>query len=169
MTKVRVGSGVSVRGGRPSNIKVSEDGDFRASTPEINFTGSGVDVSNDSTNNRVNVNISDVGQALINDPTVIVDGSSISLTTAEHTLTTSQATITVTDSYTGDYCGLRLTLSGITQVVLTFSTGTSLCSFGGTASGDSTMTVTGVSGDRVEIHRKKLGTNYTYVGLNVGQ
>lgn len=106
---------------------------------------------------------------LTNTPTAIVDGSSISLTTAEHTLSTAQATITVTDSYTGDYCGLRLTLNGITQVVLTFSTGTALCAFGGIASGDNTMTVTGVAGDRVEIHRKKLGTNYTYVGLNVGQ
>lgn len=108
-------------------------------------------------------------QALTNTPTVIVDGAAISLTTAEHTLSTAQATITVTDSYTGDYCGLRLTLSGITEVVLTFSTGTALCAFNGTPSGNNTMTVTGAAGDRVEIHRKKLGTNYTYIGLNAGQ
>lgn len=112
-------------------------------------------------------------QALTNTPTAIVDGAAISLTTAEHTLSTAQATITVTDSYTGDYCGLRLTLSGISQVILTFSTGTALCAYNDgttiTVSGDNTMTVTGVAGDRVEIHRKKLGTNYTYVGLNVGQ
>lgn len=106
---------------------------------------------------------------LTNAPTVITDGAAISLTTAEHTLSTAQATITVTDSYAPDYCGLRLTLSGISQVVLTFATGTALCVFGGTASGNNTMTVTGVAGDRVEISRKKLGTNYTYIGLNVGQ
>lgn len=57
MTKVRVGSGVGVKGGRPSNIKVSEDGAFKGSQPEINFTGAGVNVSNDATNNKVNVDI----------------------------------------------------------------------------------------------------------------
>lgn len=114
-------------------------------------------------------NIGYVPARVNNDPTVIVDGAAISLTTAEHTLSTAQATISVTDSCTDDYSGLRLTLNGITQVVLTFVTGTALCAFNGTASGNNTMTVTGVAGDRVEIHRKKLGTNYTYVALNVGQ
>lgn len=54
MTKVRVGAGVRTSSGRPSNIKVSEDGVFKGSQPEINFA-SGFNVTNDTTNNRVNV------------------------------------------------------------------------------------------------------------------
>lgn len=56
MTKIRVGSGIQVKTGRPSNIKVSEDGNFKGSQPEINFTGN-ANVTNDPTNNRVNVDI----------------------------------------------------------------------------------------------------------------
>lgn len=107
--------------------------------------------------------------ALTNTPTTITDGATITLTTAEHTLSTAQAAISVTDNYTGDYCGVRLTLSGITACTLTFVTGTAFGVFNGTASGDNTMAITGVAGDVVEISRKKLGTVYTYVGLNRGQ
>lgn len=105
----------------------------------------------------------------INTPTAITDGATITLTTAEHTLSTAQAAISVTDNYTGDYCGVRLTLSGITACTLTFVTGTAFGVFNGTASGDNTMAITGVAGDVIEISRKKLGTVYTYVGLNRGQ
>lgn len=60
MTKVRVGSGVNVRGGRPSTIKVSEDGSFKGSQPEIDFTGN-ASVTNDPTNNKIIVEITGGG------------------------------------------------------------------------------------------------------------
>lgn len=56
MTKVSVGNGVSVKGRRPSSIKVSKDGNLKGSQPEINFTGN-VSVSNDPTNNKVDVEV----------------------------------------------------------------------------------------------------------------
>lgn len=52
----RVGGGVTVKGRTPSSIKVSEDGAFKGTQPEINFTGD-VTVTNDPANNRVNVDI----------------------------------------------------------------------------------------------------------------
>lgn len=60
MTKVRVGSGVNVRGGRPSTIKVYEDGVFVASASKINFTGS-ADIAYDVANDIITVNITGGG------------------------------------------------------------------------------------------------------------
>jgi hypothetical protein len=74
MTKVRVGSGIQVKAGRPSNVKVSEDGNFKGSQPEINFTGN-ANVSNDPTNNRVNVDIaSGGGSGDVTGPSSSTDG-----------------------------------------------------------------------------------------------
>lgn len=56
MTKVSVGRGSQVTGRRPSSIKISEEGAFKASQPEINFTGD-VTVTNDATNNKVDVSV----------------------------------------------------------------------------------------------------------------
>ncbi|HRH55017.1 MAG TPA: hypothetical protein PLN38_16925 [Chitinophagales bacterium] len=56
MTKVNAGRNTSAIGKRPSSIKVSEEGLFKASQPEINFTGN-ANVSNDISNNRVNIDI----------------------------------------------------------------------------------------------------------------
>lgn len=56
MTKVSVGNGLTVKGRRPSSIRVSEDGAFKGSQPEINFTGD-VSVTNDPANSKVTVNV----------------------------------------------------------------------------------------------------------------
>lgn len=56
MTKVNAGRNTSAIGKRPSSIKVSEDGNFKGTQPEINFTGD-VTVTNDIPNNKLNVNV----------------------------------------------------------------------------------------------------------------
>src|SRR5688572_4919456 len=104
MTKIRVGSGISVKAGRPSNIKVSEEGVFKGSQPEINFTGN-ANVTNEPNNNRVNVDIPASGGGgdafITNTAVALTDGAAITLTATKHTLTTAQAAVTITDSYAG--------------------------------------------------------------------
>jgi hypothetical protein len=107
----------------------------------------------------------DAKVAKLNSATALTDGAAITLTTEKHTLTTDEATITFTDSYTGDFMAVEVTLSSITSAVWTFPAG-SLCRFDGASTSDNTMTVTGVSGDKIVLSRWKVGSTYHWVGIN---
>lgn len=192
MTRVNAGRSV-VTGRRPSNIKVAEDGQFKGTQPEINFSGP-VTVTNDEANNRVNIAVSSTDlssyltsataastyetianvasglalkQALVNAAVALVDAATIDLTAIKHTLATSSATRTFTISYTGDDITLEVTLSA-TSSTFTFPA-TSLCVSEGIASGDNTCALSGVSGDKYMIAIKKIGTAYYVVCKNFGQ
>lgn len=106
-------------------------------------------------------------QALVNAATALVDAASMDLTAIKHTLATSSATRTFTISYTGDDITLEVTLSA-TSSVFTFPA-TSLCVSDGLASGDNTLPLAGVSGDKYIIAIKKVGSAYYVVSKNFGQ
>ncbi len=99
----------------------------------------------------------------------LTDGASITLTAAKHTLTTDEATITFTDSFTGDFLGIEITLSGITGATWTLPAN-SLGAYNGVATGTNNIVIAGaVSGDKIIISRWKCGSNYYYVAFNFGQ
>lgn len=114
--------------------------------------------------------VTEYAVAITNTAVAITDGAAITLTAAKHTLTTDEAAITITDSYAGDFLAIAVTLSGITAVTFTLSTGTSLGAYNGTSMGTNTIVISGaVSGDRIIISRFKEGSNYDYVAFNMGQ
>lgn len=106
-------------------------------------------------------------RATANSATSLTDASTIDLTAIKHTLATSSATRTFTISYTGDDITVEVTLSA-TTAVYTFPA-TSLCVSDGFASGNNTMTLNGVSGDKYIIAVKKIGSAYYIVAKNFGQ
>lgn len=102
-----------------------------------------------------------------NTAVALVDAASMALTAPKHTLASSSATRTFTISYTGDDITLEVTLSA-TSATYTFPSG-SLCVSEGTASGDNTCGLSGVSGDKYIIAIKKIGSVYYVVCKNFGQ
>jgi hypothetical protein len=106
-------------------------------------------------------------QSLVNSATALVDGATIDLTAIKHTLASSAGTRTFTISYTGDDITLEVTLSN-TAATYTFPA-TSLCVTEGVASGDNTMALAGVSGDKYIIGIKKVGSAYYVASKNFGQ
>jgi hypothetical protein len=104
---------------------------------------------------------------IINSATSLTDASTIDLTATKHTLATSSATRTFTISYTGDDIVIEVTLSASTATY-TFPA-TSLCISEGTPTGNNTMVLNGVSGDKYIIVSKKIGSNYYVVAKNFGQ
>lgn len=106
-------------------------------------------------------------QNIVNSAVALTDASSIDLTAIKHTLSSSSATRTFTISYTGDDITLIVTLSA-TSATYTFPA-TSLCVSEGSASGDNTLSLSGVSGDKYVIGIKKVGSNYYVVSKNFGQ
>jgi hypothetical protein len=102
-----------------------------------------------------------------NSAVALVDGAAVTLTSINHTLASSQATITFTITYTGDDITLIVTLTG-TSATYTFPAG-SLCVSDGAESGDNTLAISGTSGDKYVIAIKKVGSVYYVVGKNFGQ
>ena len=97
----------------------------------------------------------------------LTDAASMDLTSIKHTLASSSATRTFTISYTGDDITLVVTLSN-TGAVYTFPA-TALCVSDGVASGDNTLTLAGVSGDKYVIGIKKVGSAFYVASKNFGQ
>jgi hypothetical protein len=119
---------------------------------------------------KINDNFTEVytlKQAILNTATALVDDASMDLTAIKHTLASSSATRTFTISYTGDDITLEVTLSAI-SATYTFPV-TSLCVSEGVSSGDNTLALAGVSGDKYIIAIKKIGAAYYVVGKNFGQ
>ena len=98
---------------------------------------------------------------------VLVNAASMDLTAAKHTLTSSSATRTFTISYEGDDITIEVTLAN-TAATYTFPA-TALCVSEGVASGDNTLPLVGISGDKYIIGIKKIGSAYYVVGKNFGQ
>lgn len=105
--------------------------------------------------------------ALSNTASALTDASTIDITGTKHTLATSASTRTFTISYSGDDITLEVTLSA-TSATYTFPAG-SLCISEGVASGDNTLALAGVSGDKYLIGIKKVGSAYYVVAKNFGQ
>jgi len=104
---------------------------------------------------------------LYNDTAVaLVSGASIDITGRKHTLATSLSAITFTISDTSDYQEILVTLSA-TSSLFTFPVGT-LCVSEGTASGDNTCALSGVSGDKYILSINTIGTTFV-VCKNFGQ
>lgn len=109
----------------------------------------------------------DANLAKVNAATALVDGAAIDLTAVKHTLASALAAITFTISYTGDDITIEVTLSA-TAATYTFPA-TALCVSEGTASGDNTLSLSGVSGDKYIIGIKKIGSAYYVASKNFGQ
>lgn len=106
-------------------------------------------------------------QDLVNSASALIDSATMDLTAIKHTLASSSATRTFTISYTGDDITLVVTLSN-TAATYTFPA-TSLCVADGVASGNNTLALAGVSGDKYVIAIKKVGSDYYVVSKNFGQ
>lgn len=107
-------------------------------------------------------------QNLIISETALVDAATIDIAQQNNTLATSRSTITFTISSTATYNTVTVTLTG-TSLVLTFPTNSLCVDSDGTASGDNTCTLTGVSGDIYEVITKKRGATYSVIAKNLGQ
>lgn len=153
---------------------IEDEGTPLTQRTKLNFVGAGVTVTDDSGDDATVVTIpSQVVDAinngatttapsenavfdalalkndLANTATALTDGASITITGPKHTLTTDEATITFSDSYTGDFTNIDVTFN-TTAATWTFPAG-SLCVVEGSASGNTTATVSGVSGDKIVI------------------
>lgn len=102
-----------------------------------------------------------------NTSSALTDGSTITITGVKHTLTSTQATITWTLSQTPDFQTTDIILNA-TSTTWTFPAG-ALCKVDGTASGNNTATLSGVSGDHYIMSIYKDGTNYRVAIANFGQ
>lgn len=109
----------------------------------------------------------DAKLAHTNAATALTDAASMDLTAAKHTLASSSATRTFTITYAGDDITLEVTLSA-TSATYTFPA-TALCVSEGVASGDNTLSLSGVSGDKYIIGIKKIGSAYYVASKNFGQ
>jgi hypothetical protein len=119
---------------------------------------------------KINDNFTEVytlKQEILNTAVALVDAASMALTAIKHTLASSSATRTFTITYTGDDITLEVTLSN-TGAVYTFPA-TALCVSDGVASGNNTLTLAGVSGDKYIIGIKKIGSAYYVASKNFGQ
>jgi|SRR5690606_10566904 len=96
-----------------------------------------------------------------NTAVALTDGSAIALTATRHTLTSDEAEITFTSSYTGDDITIELTLN-TTETEWTFPSG-SLCVSDGVSSGSNVLTLVGVSGDEYVVSLKKRSAGGYYV------
>jgi hypothetical protein len=105
---------------------------------------------------------------LTNTATALTDGASIDITGLKHTLTTTQATITFTQSYTGDFSNIDVTFN-TTSATWTFPTG-SLCVVEGAESGSNAATIEATSGDKIVISIWFVSSgNYRIAIKNFGQ
>lgn len=104
---------------------------------------------------------------ILNSSVSLTDSSTITISGIKHTLTTSDATKTVDISYSGD-CSMLEVILNTTSSVFTFPIGT-LCVADGVASGDNTLTLSGVSGDKYVIGIMNIGGNYSVASRNFGQ
>ena len=101
-------------------------------------------------------------------PTVaLTDAATMDIASKKQTLSSSAAARTFTISYPGDDITLVVTLAN-TGAVYTFPAGT-LCISDGTASGDNTLTLSGVSGDKYVIGIKEVGGVYYVASKNFSQ
>lgn len=105
--------------------------------------------------------------SIINTAVVLTDAATIDITANKHTLASSTATRTFTDSYTGDDVTIELTLNA-TSATYTFPAA-ALCISEGIATGNNIFGLAGVSGDKYIISRKKIGSAYYVACKNFGQ
>jgi hypothetical protein len=110
-------------------------------------------------------------QSLVNAASALSDGAAITLSSIKHTLSTTQATITFTDTYTGDFLSVEVTFN-TTEATWTFPTGskTVYINEAGTATTSTTTIVIAgaTSGDKLVLSRGLWGSAYYYVVKNFG-
>jgi hypothetical protein len=111
--------------------------------------------------------VGDTKLAHTNSAGALTDAGTIDLTATKHTLASSAASRTFTISYAGDDIVIAVTLS-TTAATYTFPA-TALCVSEGIASGDNTLPLAGVSGDKYIITVKEIGSAYYVVSKNFGQ
>jgi hypothetical protein len=111
--------------------------------------------------------IESIAGSISSSTTALTDGTTIDITSAKNTLSSSSSTRTFTISYEGDDITLIVTLVN-TTASYTFPAG-SLCVSEGVASGDNVLSLTGISGDKYVIGIKKVGSFYYVVSKNFGQ
>jgi hypothetical protein len=99
--------------------------------------------------------------------TVLSDGSAITITGQLHTLTSSEAAITWTDSYLGAFTDIDIILNA-TSATYTFPSGYLTVS-DGFASGSNVLTIAGVSGDNYHLSISRNGSVNKVIIKNFGQ
>lgn len=143
---------------------IEDEGTPLTQRTKLNFVGAGVTVTDDSGDDATVVTIPDVST---NTAVAITDAASMDITGPKHTLTTSSATRTFTQSYAGDFTSIVVTLNALSST-FTFPSG-ALCVSDGLSSGDNTLSLSGASGDKYYISISKYGTDYYVVSKNFGQ
>lgn len=137
------------------------------SISDVAFAGSWDGVTADAPSKNVVYDEFILKQYLAYTAVAITDAASMDITGPRHTLATSSATRTFTQSWTGDYTSIVVTLSA-TNSIFTFPAG-ALCVSEGLASGDNTLSLNGISGDKYYISISKFGTDYYVISKNFGQ
>lgn len=104
----------------------------------------------------------------INFPTATLPNTStIDIASNKNRLTSASSTRTFTISYSGDDVTIEVILN-TSSATYTFPSN-SLCVSEGIASGDNTLSLSGVTGDRYIIGIKSINNTYYVVGKNFGQ
>lgn len=98
----------------------------------------------------------------------LTDGGSIALTAPKHTLTTDEATVTFSYTFTGEEMKVLITLNAL-SATYTFPSGTLCITSEGTPTGDNIMAVSGASGDKYLLVVTKFGSSYVAIIKNIGQ
>lgn len=128
----------------------------------VNIGSAGISV-------EVNAGRDNTKQNLVNSAAALVDAATIDLTAIKHTLSSSSVTRTFTISYTGDDISMKVILSN-TAAVYTFPADALCVNSSGSASGNNTCSLSGVSGDVYVFAIKHWGGGvYTVVCKNTGQ
>lgn len=162
-----VGAGVTVTDDSGDDASVVTIAGGGGTISDTAFAGSWNGVTTDGASKNALYDEFILKQYLINAAVAITDASTMDITAIKHTLTTSSATRTFTQSYTGDVWYMEIILN-TTSCVLTFPATTLTISQGG-LSGNNTCTLEGVSGDKYILSGLKMGSNYYVIALNFGQ
>lgn len=130
---------------------------------EVVFTPAGNIAATD-----VQAAIEDLGNADIDRASsALTDSSTIAITGTKHTLTSAEAAVTWSYTFTGEEMKVLITLN-LDAADYTFPSGT-LCIVDGDATGDNTAPLFGTSGDKYLLVVTKFGSAYVAVIKNIGQ
>lgn len=97
----------------------------------------------------------------------LTDSSTIAITGTKHTLTSAEAAVTWSYTFTGEEMKVLITLN-LDAADYTFPSGT-LCIVDGDATGDNTAPLFGISGDKYLLVITKFESAYVAVVKNIGQ
>lgn len=157
------GAYIQISGTSQADILVTANDDI---TITAGSSGNAHNINITSAYGQVNITGGE-GVHITSTSVALTDAATMDIISNKHTLTTSSATRTFTQTYTGDLSVIIVTLNAVASV-FTFPAG-ALCVSEGVASGDNTASLAGVSGDKYVIEVRKFSAAYYVTVKNFGQ